>query len=111
MKGNKKEMEKYLKYLEAHPDKALNLALPLDTLGSFVAITGGVLFRSWIQRLFGGNRNYSDGGGNSNTGSGAGNSWWIGLAGIAVIKIMTCNLGTRKPDMEFSPKTTISFKT
>lgn len=110
MKGNKKEMEKYLKYLEAHPDKALNLALPLDTLGSFRGDNRGrfSFSGSWIQRLFGGNRNYSDGGGNSNTGSGAGNSWWIGLAGIAVIKIMTCN-PTRKPDMEFSPKTTISF--
>ncbi len=28
--GNSREMEKYLRYLQAHPDKALKLAIPLD---------------------------------------------------------------------------------
>lgn len=34
MKGNKKELEKYLLYLEKYPDKAIDLAIPLDLIGS-----------------------------------------------------------------------------
>lgn len=34
MNGNQKEMEKYLKFLKEHPDKAIALGIPLDTLGS-----------------------------------------------------------------------------
>jgi hypothetical protein len=34
MAGNKKEMEKFLAYMEQNPDKALKYALPLDTLGT-----------------------------------------------------------------------------
>ena len=32
--GNKKEAEKYLKYIEKYPERALDLGIPLDTLGT-----------------------------------------------------------------------------
>ncbi|MFD1602480.1 hypothetical protein ACFSJW_21365 [Flavobacterium artemisiae] len=34
MMGNNKEMDKFLAYLEKHPEKAMKLAIPLDTIGS-----------------------------------------------------------------------------
>lgn len=55
MKGNQREVDKLLKYLEKHPEEALRLGIPLDILGSsrgggggrFVfGKTGGNLFDS-----------------------------------------------------------------
>jgi tetratricopeptide (TPR) repeat protein len=34
MMGNNKEMDKFLAYLEKNPEKAMKLAIPLDTIGS-----------------------------------------------------------------------------
>ncbi|WPO83468.1 APC family permease [Chryseobacterium sp. JJR-5R] len=34
MAGNKKEIEKYLKYIEKYPDRAVELGIPLDIMGT-----------------------------------------------------------------------------
>lgn len=34
MAGNKKEIEKYLKYIEKYPDRAVELGIPLDVMGT-----------------------------------------------------------------------------
>lgn len=41
MQGNQREIDKLLKYLEKHPEAALSLGIPLDTLGSFRGGGGG----------------------------------------------------------------------
>ncbi|MBL7746326.1 MAG: hypothetical protein JNM19_02765, partial [Chitinophagaceae bacterium] len=84
--GNKREMQKYLKYLETHPDKALSLALPLDTLGTFRGDNKGRFSFSgnWFRNLFG-NRSDRSGTG-SDTGSGTQNFWWFGLIAVILIR-------------------------
>lgn len=57
MAGNKKEIEKYLKYIEKYPDRAVDLGIPLDVTGTsrgdgFAKIMFG---NSWLGKLFGGN--------------------------------------------------------
>lgn len=56
MAGNKKEIEKYLKYIEKYPDRAVELGVPLDIMGTsrgdgFGKFTFG---ESWLSALFGG---------------------------------------------------------
>lgn len=57
MAGNKKEIEKYLQYIEKYPDRAIDLGVPLDITGS----SRGDGFGKWmfdiplIGKLFGGN--------------------------------------------------------
>ncbi|MFB9076597.1 hypothetical protein ACFFLS_25300 [Flavobacterium procerum] len=72
MQGNNREMDKFLAYLEKHPEKAMQLAIPLDTLGTSRGGNGGTFsFNSgigelfnfgWIRRFF---DNLSSGGNNS----------------------------------------------
>lgn len=57
MAGNKKEIEKYLKYIEKYPDRAVELGIPLDVTGTsrgdgFAKFIFG---NSWLSKLFGGN--------------------------------------------------------
>ncbi|WP_294302940.1 APC family permease [uncultured Chryseobacterium sp.] len=55
MAGNKKEVEKYLQYIEKYPERALDLGVPLDTLGTSRGDGFGI-FRfknSWLEKLFG----------------------------------------------------------
>lgn len=55
MKGNKKEVEKYLKYIEKYPDRAVDLGVPLDVLGTSRG-DGFAKFKfgnSWLGKLFG----------------------------------------------------------
>ena len=57
MAGNKKEIEKYLKYIEKYPDRAVDLGIPLDVTGTsrgdgFAKFMFG---NSWLGKLFGGN--------------------------------------------------------
>jgi len=63
MKGNKKEIEKYLKYIEKYPDRAVDLGVPLDVMGTSRG-NGFTKFKfenSWLGKLFGGgNSTYSD---------------------------------------------------
>lgn len=56
MAGNKKEIEKYLQYIEKYPDRAVELGVPLDIMGTsrgdgFGNFTFG---NSWLDTLFGG---------------------------------------------------------
>ncbi|MGG5209844.1 APC family permease [Chryseobacterium sp. MIQD13] len=68
MAGNKKEIEKYLKYLEKYPDRAVELGVPLDIMGTsrgdgFGKFTFG---ESWLSTLFGGSDNKKETAGNRN---------------------------------------------
>jgi len=91
--GNKREMQKYLRYLETHPDKALSLALPLDTLGSFRGDNKGRFSFSgnWFRNLFGNRSDHSGTGRNIDTGSGTKNYWWFGLLAVILFRQFTCN--------------------
>lgn len=55
MTGNKKEIEKYLKYIEKYPDRAVELGVPLDIMGTSRG-DGFEIFKfknSWLEKLFG----------------------------------------------------------
>lgn len=55
MTGNKKEIEKYLKYIEKYPDRAVELGVPLDIMGTSRGDGFGIFkFKnSWLEKLFG----------------------------------------------------------
>ena len=53
MAGNQKEIEKYLKYIEKYPDRAIELGIPLDILGS--SRGDGFSKFTWLEGLFGRN--------------------------------------------------------
>ncbi|UKB84742.1 APC family permease [Chryseobacterium sp. MEBOG06] len=55
MAGNKKEIEKYLKYIEKYPDRAIELGVPLDIMGTSRGDGFGKF--TWLGGLFGGNFN------------------------------------------------------
>jgi len=94
--GNKKEIEKYLKYIEEHPERIVDLGVPLDVLGTsrgdgFENFRfGGKMFGGggFLGNLFGGNGKNIFGnllGGNKNAeddfaeekGSGKRSYFWI----------------------------------
>lgn len=52
MAGNKKEIEKYLKYIEKYPERAIELGVPLDILGTSRGDGSGKF--TWLEGLFGG---------------------------------------------------------
>ncbi|BAP29968.1 uncharacterized protein CHSO_0931 [Chryseobacterium sp. StRB126] len=52
MAGNKKEIEKYLKYLEKYPERAIELGVPLDIMGT--SRGDGLGKFTWLEGLFGG---------------------------------------------------------
>lgn len=73
MSGNKKEIEKYLKYIEQHPDRIVDLGVPLDIMGTsrdngfgqFTFEDGwfkGVLNGVGLGRLLGRDKNSSESG-------------------------------------------------
>ncbi|MCQ9636971.1 APC family permease [Chryseobacterium sp. WG23] len=51
MAGNKKEIEKYLKYIEKYPERAIELGVPLDIMGT--SRGNGFEKFSWFEGLFG----------------------------------------------------------
>lgn len=64
MKGNKKEIEKYLKYIEKYPDRAVDLGVPLDVMGTSRGDGFGkfkFLENTWFGKLFGGNNSNGTG--------------------------------------------------
>ena len=82
--GNKKEIEKYQKYIEKYPDRAVELGVPLDILGTSRG-DGFGRFRfgnSWFSNLLGGN---SDGRNSENY------RWifWTVLAIMGLILLLT----------------------
>lgn len=110
LNGNKKEAEKYLKYLAQYPDRALALGIPLDVMNTS-RDTGwsSFNFRSgWLQSMFGGSGfgggsggGFGSGGGNSggglfggNSGSGGvGSSVWRLLKFIAIALAVVLLIG------------------
>jgi hypothetical protein len=55
MAGNKKEIEKYLAYIEKYPDRAVDLGVPLDVMGTSRG-DGFEKFKfggNWLERIFG----------------------------------------------------------
>ncbi|MDR6516241.1 APC family permease [Chryseobacterium camelliae] len=62
MNGNKKEIEKYLKYIEKYPERAVDLGVPLDVTGTSRGdgFATFIFSRSWIEKLFGGDREKED---------------------------------------------------
>jgi len=82
MAGNKKEIEKYLKYIEKYPDRAVELGVPLDIMGTsrgdgFGKFTFG---DSWLSTLFGGS-------GDKKETSGSRNFRWI-FWGVVIVAIL-----------------------
>ncbi|MGE8554016.1 MAG: APC family permease [Chryseobacterium jejuense] len=55
MAGNKKEIEKYLKYIEKYPERAIELGVPLDIMGTSRGDGFGKF--TWLEGLFGGSSN------------------------------------------------------
>jgi hypothetical protein len=55
MAGNKKEIEKYLKYIEQYPDRAVDLGVPLDIMGTSRGDGFGKFSfdKSWFASLLG----------------------------------------------------------
>lgn len=49
--GNKKEIEKYLKYIEQYPERAIELGVPLDIMGTSRGDGFGKF--TWLEGLFG----------------------------------------------------------
>ncbi|MGE4513358.1 MAG: APC family permease [Chryseobacterium sp.] len=87
MSGNKKEIEKYLKYIERYPDRAVELGVPLDIMGTSRGDGFGIFkFRnSWLEKLFGKNRE----GNFSGKSSGRNYRWifWIVLLMIGLSRV------------------------
>ncbi|RQO41670.1 hypothetical protein DBR39_03380 [Chryseobacterium sp. KBW03] len=52
MAGNKKEIEKYLKYIEKYPERAVELGVSLDVMGTSRGDGFGKF--TWLEGLFGG---------------------------------------------------------
>lgn len=52
MAGNKKEIEKYLKYIEKYPERAVDLGVSLDVMGT--SRGDGLGKFTWLEGLFGG---------------------------------------------------------
>lgn len=90
MAGNKKEIEKYLQYLDKHPDRAADFGVPLDVAGTsrgdgFAKYKFG---NGWLGGLFGNRNGSSSGNGNS----GSGKNGWIFPVVIIVMLIARVSL-------------------
>ncbi|MFL9835440.1 APC family permease [Chryseobacterium terrae] len=83
MAGNKKEIEKYLKYIEKYPERAVELGVPLDIMGTSRGDGFGKFkFGNWFQNFFGGSNDSSDGSSRS------GNYRWIFYVFIIVFVVI-----------------------
>lgn len=86
MAGNKKEIEKYLNYIEKYPDRAVDLGVPLDVMGTSRGDGfGNFKFEnSWLDKLFG--RKENNNGANS---SGRDYRWvfWVILLILGLVSI------------------------
>lgn len=86
MAGNKKEIEKYLKYIEKYPERAVELGVPLDVMGTSRGDGFGKFkFGNWFQNFFGGTGDFS------NETSGSGNYRWVFF--VAIILIVAARIG------------------
>lgn len=86
MAGNKKEIEKYLKYIEKYPERAVELGVPLDVMGTSRGDGFGKFkFGNWFQNFFGGGDN------SSGETSGSENYRWLFF--VAIILIVAAGIG------------------
>lgn len=69
MKGNAKELEKYMAYLEKHPEAALKIGVPLDMLGTS---RGHAFAKFNFKSSFWGRLNFGSGSGNGSSSGGFG---------------------------------------
>ncbi|WP_160138929.1 APC family permease [Chryseobacterium sp. c4a] len=79
MAGNKKEIEKYLKYIEKYPERAIELGIPLDIMGTSRGDGFGKF--TWLEGLLG------RGAGGKVESAGTRNFRWI-FWGIIIIAIV-----------------------
>ncbi|MGI9650264.1 APC family permease [Chryseobacterium sp. RLHN22] len=88
MAGNKKEIEKYLQYIEKYPDRAVELGVPLDIMGTSRG-NGFSRFKflegTWFEKFFGGKDSDSEEGNSS----GRKYSWifWVVLLVIGLARL------------------------
>ena len=85
MKGNKKEIEKYLRYIEKYPDRAVDLGVPLDVMGTSSG-DGFARFKfgnTWLGKLFGGNMS----GGNSTYSENYRWVFWVVLIVMGLVRL------------------------
>lgn len=88
MSGNKKEIEKYLKYIEKYPDRTVDLGVPLDIMGTSRGDGFGKFkfgSSSWLSNLFGGGSGGSLAGGSGNY------RWvfWVAMGVVALVRMFT----------------------
>lgn len=96
MAGNKKEIEKYLKYIEKYPDRAVELGVPLDVTGTSRGDSFGIFkFRnSWLGKLFGVNDSNVEGN------SSGRNYRWVFWAVLLILGLtrLFINLNKNEPE-------------
>lgn len=100
MAGNKKEIEKYLKYIEKYPDRAVELGVPLDIMGTSRG-NGLGIFRfknSWLEKFFG--KNEEDSLSGKSTGRNYGWVFWIILLTMGLARVF---MNFNKDNAEQSP--------
>jgi hypothetical protein len=87
MAGNKKEIEKYLQYIEKYPDRVVELGVPLDVMGTSRGDGFGIFKfqNSWLGRLFG-RRNSDEEGSKSTYSQKYRWVFWASLIGIALFR-------------------------
>jgi len=86
MAGNKKEIEKYLDYIEKYPDRAVDLGIPLDVMGTSRG-DGFAKFKfenTWLGKFFSGN---SSGGINSTYSQKYRWIFWVFLIAIGLVRL------------------------
>ncbi|WP_426477231.1 APC family permease [Chryseobacterium sp. CBSDS_008] len=94
MDGNKKEIEKYLKYIEKYPERAIELGVSLDVMGTSRGDGFGKF--TWLEGLFGG------GAGSKTESAGTKNFrrvFWALIIAAIVLKI-TLPSDKNNPDQE-----------
>jgi hypothetical protein len=92
MAGNKKEIEKYLKYIEKYPDRAIELGVPLDIMGTSRGDGFGKF--TWLEGLFGRNS------GNKAESAGSRNARRLFWAVIVIAIILRIILPSEKGESE-----------
>ncbi|GAA4159431.1 hypothetical protein GCM10022217_22100 [Chryseobacterium ginsenosidimutans] len=107
MAGNKKEIEKYLSYIEKYPDRAVELGVPLDVMGTSRG-DGFAKFNfenTWLGKLFG--RDSEDG---TNSTYSQKYRWifWVFLIAIGLVRLFMF-LNKEKPVEEAPPVSSGKF--
>lgn len=94
MAGNKKEIEKYLKYIEKYPDRAVELGVPLDIMGTSRGDGFGIFkFKiPWLEKIFG--KKEGDASGEKSSGRSYAWIFWVILLMLGLARVfMNLNKG------------------